>query len=160
MKTLHQLIGALEAHSRSSNPEDVLYLLSLFNACEGAGWEQYISGPGNKPVFQNDHFRLVLIGWDGYAQSKKHGHPEGGCLLKVLSGSLLETRFDPFDPSLVSGRHYFSRGDISYIHDALAYHIVENPHPEPAVSLHLYSPGAHVSRAIQANALMTEGVGA
>jgi len=156
MKTLRQLIRGLDAHSQ----EDVLYLASQFTACEGEDWKEYINGPGNVPIFQNDHFRLVLIYWDGFAQSQKHGHPEGGCLLKVLSGSLLETRFDPFDPQLVSGRHHFSRGDVSYIHDALAYHIVENPCPEPAVSLHLYSPGALISKVIQAEGRMAEGVAA
>lgn len=149
MKTLRQLIRALETQTPGNKEKDVLYLLSRFNACGGEDWREYVTGPGNTPLFQNEHFRLVLIYWEGYARSKKHGHPEGGCLLKVLSGRLTEARFDPFEPQRMVGEFHFSRGEVSYIHDALAYHIVENPVAEPAVSLHIYSPGIYTSRIVE-----------
>ena len=161
METLHELIRELEAHTRNNSDKDVLYLLSRFNNCQGQDWRDYMSAPGNTPIFQNEYFRLVLIHWEGYARSKKHGHPEGGCLLKVLSGALSETRYDPFDPQREAGRHHFLPGDVSYIHDALAYHVVENPLPEPAVSLHMYAPGIPISRVIQpdGNIRETQGLG-
>ena len=152
MTTLHHLITDLEAHALGNGNKDVLYLVSQFNACEGTDWKNYITGPGNVPIFQNEDFRLVLIYWDGHARSKKHGHPEGGCLLKVLSGTLIETRFDPFDPQRLTGKQQFFQGDVSYIHDALACHVVENPSPEPAISLHIYSPGIYNSKVVQPDA--------
>ena len=153
MKTLRQFIMDLEARTPGNGYKDVLYLVSQFNTCQGTGWEDYIAGPGNIPLFQNEDFRLVLIYWDGNARSKKHGHPEGGCLLKVLSGSLIETRFDPIDPQWVTGKYYFFQGDVSYIHDSLAYHVVENPYSEPAISLHIYSPGINISRVVEPDAM-------
>lgn len=112
----------------------------------GFDWETYLNTEprkGNSTIlFQNAYAKLMLIHWPPYFRSSKHGHPERGCLLKVLSGTLVEIRYDPVDTEMVTGKFRLHKGGLSFIHDSLAYHVVENPASEPAVSLHLYAPGA------------------
>ena len=145
MKTISQLILQLKA--QSCIHENVLPLYPLFEDYRGLDWKGYLSSGANTAVLhQDERFRLSLIGWDGFQKSKKHGHPEGGGLMKLLSRALLETRFDPIFPEQIIGKHRYEPGDLAYIHDEIAYHIVENPFPQPAVSLHLYAPGNYASK--------------
>lgn len=43
-----------------------------------------------KIIFRNEDYEIVLISWDYYAKTNYHNHPKNGCVLKVLSGKLLE----------------------------------------------------------------------
>ena len=153
MKQLPRLIQAINMKVSNNGIEDVLDLRSLIESYQGSDWKDLLKMENGEPVntvlFQNEQYKLMLICWKGFQRSKKHGHPEGGGLIKVLSGNLLETRFDPADPDRMTGKHYYSEGLVSYIHDSVAYHIVENPYMTPAVSLHLYSPGIYESKVIE-----------
>ena len=82
--------------------------------------------------------RILIICWDAKQQSSIHGHKEGGGLIKVLQGNLHETRFDPIDKEM-TGKFDYSEGDITYIHDMLAWHQVKNPGDHLAYSLHMYT---------------------
>lgn len=148
MKTIPQLIRQLKSRVQAHGLEDILDLALLFETYQDKDWQAFLSEPKTTTLFQDEQMRLMLIYWAGFQKSKKHGHPQGGGLMKLLSGTLLETRFDPLCPEQVIGKHRYFKEDISYIHDEIAYHIVENPSPEPAVSLHLYSPGVYASKII------------
>lgn len=147
MELLHQLIQQVNRQTQREGAKDVRDLKSLFNDYQGKDWKEYLKMEQNTLLFQNEYFKLILIYWDAHKKSKKHGHPQGGGLIKVLSGTLLETRFDPKYTDQVIGKTYLSRESekISYIHDSLAYHIVENPFSEAAFSLHLYATGIYTS---------------
>lgn len=148
MENLQHLIDSITRQVESKGIVNVLELKHLFKAYSGNDWKG-ISKPdkktGNSILIQNDQLRLSLIFWDSFQKSKKHGHPQGGGLMKILTGNLTETRFDPDDPNLVIGTYRYGAGDIAYIHDRLAFHIVENDSIIPAVSLHVYSPGIYAS---------------
>ena len=68
---------------------------------------------------------------------------KGGGLMRVLAGQIMETRFHPENKDLSIGRWAYTTGDLSFIHDALAFHVVENQTEVPAVSLHLYCNGVN-----------------
>jgi hypothetical protein len=154
MKTLEQLMHMITSHARFRGIEDVLQAEPWLSAYSGEDWKDYLSEENGAcssvVLLQNAYAKLTLICWDGHFRSPKHGHPDRGCLLKVLSGALVETRYDPIDPEKVIGKYHLYQGGMGFIHDALAYHVVENPSPQPAVSLHLYSPGIYTSRVIPA----------
>ena len=143
----------ITSHARFRGIEDVLQAEPWFSAYNGDDWQEYLSklnGESNHiTLLQNDCARLTLIRWDPFFRSSKHGHPDRGCLLKVLSGALIERRYDPLEPQKVIGKYHLFKGGMAFIHDALAYHLVENASPIPAVSLHLYSPGIYASKIIQ-----------
>jgi hypothetical protein len=156
MKTIEQLVQKIISNARFLGIEDVVEAEPWLRAYDSEDWRSYLEemhpDVNSITLLQNRHARLALIRWQGHYKSEKHGHPERGCLLKVLSGVLLETRYDPVDTDQVIGEYPLFRGDLSFIHDALAYHVVENPLSTPAYSLHLYSPGIYSAKIISAPA--------
>lgn len=145
MQTLNELIQAVEYEIREKSIDNALDLLTSFDRYVGEDWKFYFYPLKNESRYQvlhqDDDFKLVLIYWNSYDKSKKHGHMKGGGLMRVLSGRLKETRFNAYDVDLDIGTFAYAEGDLSYIHDALAFHIVENQDEIPAVSLHLYCTG-------------------
>ena len=152
MKRLQQLINKINTQVQNNGIINVLELQPLLKKYSGKDWAKHLNIKNKKPentvLLQNEQVKIVLIYWDAHKKSKKHGHPEGGGLMKLMSGNLIETRFDPESPDTVIGKHHYSAENMAYIHDRLAYHIVENPSDEPAVSLHIYSPGIYASNVI------------
>ena len=140
MKQLPQLIHQLKRQVQLNNIKNVLDLLPDFEKYNGKDWKKYFSknNPTNKILFENNGLKLILIYWNAFQKSSKHGHPPGGGLMRVLCGQLFETRFDPFDPEKELGQFICPTGALSYIHDELALHVVENRMGVAAVSLHVY----------------------
>ena len=86
---------------------------------------------------------IWLIEWDHLSKSPVHRHCSGGCLLKILQGHVMETRYPRVHSGLYDSNcpgilNLFSAGDVSFIHDDLATHSIENIYPEVAYTLHFY----------------------
>ncbi len=151
MENLQHLIDSISRQVESKGIVNVLELKHLFKGYSGDDWKGISNldkKTGSAILIQNDQVKLSLIFWDSFQKSKKHGHPQGGGLMKVLAGNLTETRFDPEYPNQVIGTYRYGAGDIAYIHDRLAFHTVENASIIPAVSLHVYSPGIYGTQAL------------
>ena len=86
-----------------------------------------------------------------------HDHADAHCLMRVLSGTLRESRYStptattPPSPPHIIRETTYTAGQVTYMSDSLGVHKISNPDPErPAVSLHLYTPpnaareGCHV----------------
>ncbi len=163
METLDQLIRTIASPEGRLGIADVLEAEPWLQAYTGTDWRQFLptKSPNENQVvlLQNSYCKLSLIYWEPNRKSTKHGHPKRGCLLKILSGSLVETRYDPFDIERVIDRCELGKGAMGYVHDMLAFHIVENPHAHPAVSLHLYAPGIYTPRIISSSRPETEVIG-
>ena len=147
MNNLQELIQNLDTEIKEKEIDNALDLLNPFEAYNGEDWKKHIETQKKQfqyaVLHQDDNFKLVLIYWYMADKSSKHGHMNGGGLMRVLAGKLQETRFWPDDQEKAFGTFTYQQGDLSYIHDALALHVVENPAPIPAVSLHLYCTGVH-----------------
>ena len=104
--------------------------------------ERFLNNPQtNHVLIQNGLLKVVLIRWEPGKISSIHGHPAGGCVFKVLEGSVEELRYTTNEsPQLLSSSHFHKEG-IGYIDDQLGYHAVGNPYNTPAVTLHVYTPG-------------------
>jgi len=155
MKHLQQLIEKINNQVQNNGIINVLELKPLIKEYTGKDWKKQFEVKNGKRenavLLQNEQVKVVLIYWDGFQKSKKHGHPEGGGLMKLLTGNLIETRFDPKNTDQIIGKHHYSTENMAYIHDRVAFHTVENPKNEPAVSLHVYSPGIFASNVIEEN---------
>ena len=155
MKQLKQLVEKIDMQVKNNGIINVLELQSLVREYSGKDWKKYVQLKNNKAedviLLQNEQVKVALIYWTAYRKSKKHGHPSGGGLMKLLSGKLIETRFDTENPEIIIGKYHYATESMAYIHDRLAYHIVENPSEEPAVSLQVSSPGITDSMAIEGN---------
>ena len=85
-----------------------------------------------------------MLVWSPGKGSPIHDHADAHCLMKVLKGSLKETRFD--FPSHEDERPkniretIYEEGMVTYMSDDLGLHKISNPDPENvAVSLHRMS---------------------
>lgn len=90
-------------------------------------------------LVDNDKLKVSLILWKPGKISSIHGHPKGGCLFKVLHGSLIETRYSTDAIPQVQSIAKLDEKDLGYIDDGLGFHAVGNPFDEMAVSIHAYA---------------------
>ncbi|CAG0898522.1 unnamed protein product [Darwinula stevensoni] len=94
----------------------------------------------------NGKFNLMVLCWGEAHGSSIHDHANSHCFMKMLMGSLTETRFDYPGGDTVGELHKISitelkTNEVVYINDEQGLHRVENAsHTQPAVSLHLYCP--------------------
>lgn len=102
---------------------------------------QILNHPEKKHVLlKNDLIKVIIINWDTNDSTQIHGHPEGGCAIKIMHGNLVENRYSSDSLTLLDRCNY-QAGDIAYIDDNIALHSVENPFNSNAISLHVYTPG-------------------
>ncbi|CAG2170195.1 unnamed protein product [Oppiella nova] len=95
----------------------------------------------------NDKYNLMLLCWSEGQGSVIHDHSDAHCFMKMLSGSLHETRYEWPDSTTdlnqmkAIDENQLKTNDVAYINDSIGLHRVENRSDSwKAVSLHLYSP--------------------
>jgi cysteine dioxygenase len=87
--------------------------------------------------------QLVLV-WSPGKGSPVHDHANAHCLMKILKGTLKETRFDfprnNATPPAIIKETVYQEGQVTYMADELGLHKISNPNPvNVAVSLHRQS---------------------
>jgi len=93
----------------------------------------------------NGKSNLLVLVWTPGKGSPVHDHADAHCLMKILKGSLVETRYDFPDtpgrgPQITKETRY-KENEVTYMSDELGLHKISNPDPNIlAVSLHLYTP--------------------
>lgn len=92
----------------------------------------------------NGKSNLLVLVWTPGKGSPIHDHADAHCLMKVLKGSLKETRFtfphDTTAPQVIKETVY-KENELTYMADELGLHRISNPDSNSiAVSLHLYTP--------------------
>ena len=88
-------------------------------------------------LYRNDLYEVIVITWLSGQYTKLHGHPENGCLMKVLYGELNEIIFD--NKNNIKERT-IKKNNITFINDNLGKHIISNLSNSPSITLHIYSP--------------------
>ena len=94
-----------------------------------------------KPLISKDEYDLLICCWKPGQGAPYHGHPNQGCLVKMLKGSLQE------ELKLADGNEsvkHNTEGAVAYINDSIGVHQVKNISEDNAVSLHLYAPGGYI----------------
>lgn len=142
MKTLEAFIQQVKAQVNEKGLKNVLELQPLMSRYTANDWNDYLNRENGVPkttvLFENEEFKFNLVYWNPFQKTSKHGHAGLGGIFKILSGNLLETRFDPIRTDWATTRQRYFKNAIATINDEEAYHIVENTNKYPAVSLHLY----------------------
>lgn len=92
----------------------------------------------------NGKYNLILLCWNVNQQSPIHDHSGSHCILKVMQGELLETRYDWPSCSSEMRKTIETKlllDEAGYMSDKIGLHSISNCSSDiPAVSLHLYSP--------------------
>lgn len=81
-----------------------------------------------------DDIEVVIIKWGLSAVTPLHGHPEGGCWIAVLEGSIMEELPHLNRSDLVS---------IGYRCGAADMHIIRSVGDVPAMTVHIYDHATH-----------------
>ncbi|KAK1622017.1 cysteine dioxygenase [Colletotrichum phormii] len=104
----------------------------------------------------NGKSNLLVLVWTPGKGSPIHSHSNAHCLMKILKGSLTETRYDfpqesnreiistPLDDRNASMdvalESVYTENDVAYMSDDQGVHKMWNNSDKFAVSLHLYTP--------------------
>lgn len=89
--------------------------------------------------FSNDIFEMILICWNENSETKIHDHPENGCLLYVIDGSMVEYSYD--NNLQLLDTNELKQKNVSYMDNSFGLHKIKCN--QKTLSLHIYSPPNH-----------------
>ncbi|KAI9902615.1 hypothetical protein N3K66_001967 [Trichothecium roseum] len=138
----------------TSDDVDVEFLTRLMQQYSSSdmGWSKYAFGDGSRGYTRNlvdegnGKSNLLVLVWSPGKGSPIHDHGNAHCLMKILKGTLTETRFEfPTEgeekkPMTMIARRQYKEDTVAYMADELGLHRVTNEGSDFAVSLHLYTP--------------------
>jgi len=93
-------------------------------------------------VHRCEEFELLLLCWEAGQESPIHDHAGMHCWMAVLEGGMQEVHYQQGaqnTPPLEGRVQSFQCGQVAYIVDDIALHLVRPTGGERGVSLHLYS---------------------
>tara|TARA_Y100000780_G_scaffold231670_1_gene258031 strand:- start:6212 stop:6667 length:456 start_codon:yes stop_codon:yes gene_type:complete len=135
----------LEEQLKSNIESDTILkeTIDIINKYNSDDWKEYCcfcnESYKRNLVFRNEQFEILILCWEKGQKSEIHNHPKNGCVLKILSGELLENVFDIQNDKLsLTKESTLKKDDISYMEGSNGLHSIEAIHN--TVSLHVYSP--------------------
>jgi len=147
-ESLDQLVQALERHLRV-HPEGPACAGLLAAYVQGAqDWQAcsyFGAGSYSRNLIQRTRrFELLLLCWGEGASSPIHNHEGQRCWMAVLDGPMEEVHFrrqdgaasGPLEPGPV---RRFETGQVTYIEDEIALHLVRAMPGRRSISLHVYA---------------------
>ena len=93
-------------------------------------------------VRRTEDYELLVLSWGAGEESPVHNHMGQRCWMAVLDGEVEEVHFkrseDGPGPLVEGPRKSFPKGNVAFINDEIALHLVRGAEGKAAVSLHLY----------------------
>ncbi|CAA9958984.1 hypothetical protein PTNB73_01110 [Pyrenophora teres f. teres] len=178
VQAINEKLGTSSGIDSADVDENELQQLMEAYVSDESEWEQYYFPSKTMPYTRNvvdkgnGKSNLLILVWGPGKKSPIHDllhdeatmfadllivasmqetmrHAKAHCIMKVLKGSLTETRFaTPKIEDVLSHRPMtkirettYTENQVTYMADTLGVHRISNPDPnEYAVSLHLYTP--------------------
>ncbi|KAK7738749.1 hypothetical protein SLS63_002086 [Diaporthe eres] len=136
--------------SKDVDLNSIMSLMEKYDAKE-EGWVPFAMAAPTIPYTRNlvdegnGKSNLLVLVWTPGKGSPIHDHGNAHCVMKILRGSLTETRYefpdsDRAQPMRVLSERTSKENDVAYMADELGLHKVENRGEDYAISLHLYTP--------------------
>ena len=138
--TLLNLINKLDHFFK--NNSDLKTANDLLESYTDDDWNDYkstvLDGYNRSLVYRNQKYEIYVISWNKNSESPIHNHPSGGCLMKILEGSLKE---DIYDKNIhIKNQNYLVKDNVKYIDDKIGYHKILNNYDSCTYTIHIYSP--------------------
>ena len=89
-------------------------------------------------IYGTIHIDIYIIVWRPYSISPLHGHSNNGCIMKVLTNKLKETRYNVNEEKICS-ESIMKERNVDFIQGDVIQHIVSNPTDTYSISLHVYA---------------------
>lgn len=91
-------------------------------------------------IARKDGFEFILLCWAKDAGSPIHGHDGQHCWVYQVCGTVNEKRFDYNNGVFIETNNAnLGEGDITYMHDRMGYHSIQNITNSGAMTLHIYA---------------------
>ena len=91
-------------------------------------------------VARRDKFEFILLCWDKGSSTPIHGHAGQNCWVYQVSGEVRERRYKESGDSFeITNEAILNKGKITYMHDRMGYHTIENISNGMAMTLHVYA---------------------
>ena len=150
IKELAKIADDLVKNNKSLN--DMISEIKKYN---GNDWKEYVSFSDEtykrNKALSTEFVDVYIICWKKGQCSKIHNHPENGCIVKILSGSLVEKIFETSDDKSCSDvSHVLTNkvncqnnvNDMNDVNDVLYSSGSKKVHRiepiEDTISLHIY----------------------
>jgi cysteine dioxygenase len=105
---------------------------------EYATWKK--GGYTRNCIARRDGFEFILLCWDSGAATPIHGHGGEDCWIYQIEGSIKEKRYVEVETGCdITNESVLEEGGISYMHDRMGYHTIENNSEQVAMTLHVYA---------------------
>jgi cysteine dioxygenase len=153
------LVGRLSAqlgpcsgiNSEDVDPKELERLMADYVSDE-SDWSKYFFPSSHHAYTRNlvdkgnGKSNLLILVWSPGKSSPIHDHANAHCIMKILKGSLVETRYawptvdlnqKEDHPLRTISHKAYEENEVTYMSDKLGLHRISNPNPnEYAVSLH------------------------
>jgi len=111
---------------------------------KGSDWKEHVfvetSSYYKDLFYTSNEFDIVVITWAKGHRGPIHNHPDNGCNVKVLEGSITEERYNTQTFEELCTSTYY-KNNVMYIDDNLGYHRMCNTGDTCCITLHIYAPG-------------------
>jgi predicted metal-dependent enzyme (double-stranded beta helix superfamily) len=160
LMTLNALSDVLAAHIFKTT--SLLGLRHVVEQYQGVDWRPYAqfsdAGYMRHLIYRHELFEILLLCWNPMQSTALHDHPEQGCVLKVLQGTLWEEKYkigihEPFQTASLEA------GSVGFMDNTMGIHRVTNKGELPAVSLHVYAPAGYQANLFEVISNCTEAAG-
>jgi cysteine dioxygenase len=142
MPTIKTIIELIETFENVEPSEQVGVLKSIdiprkeFEAF--ATWKE--GGYTRNCIVRHEKFELILLCWDTGVKTPIHGHDGQNCWVYLISGTISEKRFKQKHHGFeLTNDATLEAGSISYMHDRMGFHTLENVSSGLSMTLHVYA---------------------
>ncbi|KAI1767746.1 RmlC-like cupin domain-containing protein [Hypoxylon sp. FL1150] len=136
--------------SEDIDVEDLSHIMERYISNE-QDWSRYAMANSDMAYTRNlvdqgnGKANLLVLVWTPGKASPIHDHGNAHCLMKILQGTLTESRYefpdgDEEQPMRLKSEKVLVNNAVAYMADELGLHSVSNHGNDYAVSLHLYTP--------------------
>lgn len=139
IKSLNGLIETL----KQSNTEDYVKVakrmkLPVSDFTKYAFWKK--DGYSRNCIIKTEAFELILICWKKSDITPIHGHDNQNCWVYQVDGNMTEIRYKKDQQGNLTecNRMQLEPGNLTFMHDSMGYHVLENTSEQKSMTLHLY----------------------
>lgn len=143
---MNNLIRELSKLGRINDLQKCIPLVKQYSSLDYKNWVSFNRYSYKRNlIYRDNNYEILLLCWNPYSFAKIHDHSQNGCILKLLSGNIIETKYDT-SLNIISS-NLINPNNISYMSNEIGYHSINNLN-KCAISLHVYSPPNYLSKFI------------
>ncbi len=139
INTIQEFIELLD----NTRPDDYLKVIkrvkiSSSNLLPYSTWKE--GGYTRNCIGRTSNYEIILLCWETGAKTSIHGHDGEDCWVHQVQGNVDEIRYKEHDQKLIeTNRMELTPGRLTYMHDRMGYHRIENNSSHRAMTLHIYA---------------------